>query len=191
MRTMVALVFCGMCMLITGKINGQETSHFLTPAGFCLPLLEKGEYLLSVNGCYHHQKSITEFDDTLAPDNQYLYTFKYITCSGIYAFSNRFLLQASLQFAPSQDLVRDDYWNRYPVDDIQLITTTQHLTNRISPAITLAYRPKANLEIHGIYNFSSSKEERRYVPKQAYIGSPVNKETYHYVMVGLTYHGKL
>jgi hypothetical protein len=191
MRVITAFVFCSLCLFTAGIGHGQETSHYLTPSGFYLPLLEKGEYVLSLNGYYYHQKSVTDYDDSLTPDGKYLYTYKYITFSGIYAFSNKLLLGTSLQFAPSQDLSTTDYWTYFSYDDIQLTTSTYHLSGRVSPNVTLVYRPATNIEIHAGYDFSYSKEERRYDPKPANTGMPVEKNTDHYVTVGLTYHGRL
>jgi hypothetical protein len=121
-------------------IAGLEFSNFFTPYGFRTPLLKQGQYALSVGS--HYQRTESEEDYPSSRRESQVRSIDktyYFYLNGVYAVTNKLILEGSLSFYPGQTRLtqRDPWFDPYE-EVMGEIETKQRSDFAVSPALEIS-----------------------------------------------------
>jgi hypothetical protein len=193
MRVFISFIFIFFVIFFCGPTSAQELSHYYTPSGFSMPMLESGEYAVSLGGSYYRGQSKTSalnpfYGNWDSDSRNYNVSF-----SGIIAISRQFLIRGELSYYPHQTTsdYRGHYVYVFPFDTS--VNDYQHIDKQrasFQPQISLAYRPLLNLEISCTARYSTVITDLINLP--ADISDPVRvKGERQIFFFNVTYLGKL
>lgn len=135
----------------TGKPAKPSDSwllNFLRPYGFRAPVLSRGQYVVNLQCLYQRTESTEE--EVLGPAREKsIWRRYYFSLNGLYAVTERLLLQSSLDIYPAQ--TRETY------DRVKVGTYVNYDEMRsdftVFPGLVASLRPKVNMELYGVSLF--------------------------------------
>jgi hypothetical protein len=182
------LLLLSVCL--SASVTAQEMSHLYGVYGFQLPLLEKGEYVLSASFNGRYGKATTHYlytagSPALEWDGIYEYSQEYARLSGVLAITDNLLAEVSMVLYPSQE-------TRVTTSGMPESRSEERGTEStaLSPTFMLVFRPKANIECFGRFYTENLKTTYEQTPTSDWT-APYDKSTYSSFSVGVSYFGKL
>lgn len=171
----------------------QELSHYYTPSGFSFPMLESGEYSLTLHGYSDKYKSGSSAENPDDYNYEYEKTDNEVSLRGTLAISGRFFLGADLYFFPETTAKsKNRYIFVYPYDTVNYIRNESRTDKAyLAPQLSLGYRPSPNLEISIYAAFYSSKSGYIYSPDSESSAAARSHLKSQKLQFNLTYLGKL
>jgi hypothetical protein len=146
----IVFMTLALAMLMPSLSFAQDYSRY-TPYGLRFPLLQKGEYNLSVSGSYY--ESEYESGDVTSGYSYKSNSFdNYMYLSAAYALSSQFIVSGSFSYYPSR--ITSNYLSVSPGPTY----TSSHgvRDGYVYPNISLAYKPTAMMELFTSFYSSSS-----------------------------------
>ena len=193
MRVFISFIFILFAILFCGPTSAQELSHYYTPSGFSMPMLESGEYAVTLGSSYYRGQTNTSALNPIYSNRDTDYKYYYVSLSGIIAISGQFLIRGELSYYPR--LTADEFKSHsvhiYPFDTI--VYDYQQLQKQrayLQPQLSLAYRPLPNLEIFCTARYSSSITDIMSLPSDISDDAKSKRETQAFSF-NVTYLGKL
>jgi len=145
-----------LAMLMPLLSFAQDNSRY-TPYGLRFPLLEKGEYNLSLQGSYYDSEY--ESGDVTSGSSYKSNSFdNYMYLSANYALSSQFIVSGSFSYYPSR--TTSNYLSVSPGP-----TYTSSHSERdgyIAPSVSLVYKPTRMMEVFTSFYSSSTNYKSVY-----------------------------
>jgi hypothetical protein len=143
----------------SSPMAGLEFSDFFTPYGFRTPLLKQGQYALSFGSHYQRTESEEDYPSgTLEFDVRSIDRTYYFSLDGVYAVSNKLILEGNLSLYPGQTrFTQWDPWFGPYEEGMGEIETKQRSDFAVSPGLEISLRPLENAEFYGSFYFNKEK----------------------------------
>jgi hypothetical protein len=160
----------------TGSSNSRLFS-FLRPYGFRAPVLSQGQYALNLNSLYVRTESFYDYFDL--PDwEKSIWRRYYFSLNGLYAVTERLLLQSSLDIYPPQ--TRETY-DRVGVGS-RLDYDEMCSDFAVFPGLVVSLRPKISMEFYGVFLFTGENLHKK---RESGLQSELSQD-YYYFDLGYT-----
>lgn len=190
------IVFLTLAGLIAaGPAAADDFAHYYTPSGFRLPVMNRGEYILSSDLYHYKVTSSTDDLDTLPRGSRYYHKETQIRLWGAIALTDQFLICADLTYFPPQKGATNEDWVYYTF----YLPDSLHFRHQridadidgyFSPAVILAYRPQTNLEFHFCFEISTRETDYSGWPVESWMPKK-SVQDQKWIQFGITYQGKL
>ncbi len=191
MRRFTMAVIAAATVLLFVPIAAQDQPHYFTPYGFRLPVLAKGEYILSAYGGYFKTSTESKNFDESVDAAEYDITDYYFSFRSALALTDKLLFQSKFVYYPKRDL----RYYKYPVygggDSLYYRSSTGTARGELNPSATLVFRPITTLEFFFDVSLSSRTIINEYDPSVEDRAEKQSKRTSRTFSFGLTYLGKL
>ncbi|MCX6828153.1 MAG: hypothetical protein NT002_02570 [candidate division Zixibacteria bacterium] len=194
MRILISVISVFFVISFCGPTSAQELSHYYTPNGFSMPMLEGGEYSISLRGYYDRGLGNSSAENPFYGNYDQDSRNYYLSVGGTIAVNRQFLIRGELSYYPRQ--TAGDYKYHYafifPFDTS--ISDYQRLVKQkisLQPQLLLAYRPLQNLEISIGARYSSVTSDIMNLPTVDLSDDVRSKWEMQTFYFNVTYLGKL
>jgi hypothetical protein len=168
-------------VLLAPSLSFSQDYSRYTPYGLRFPLLDKGEYNLSVSGSYYESEYKSE-DISTGSFSRSNYFDNYMYLSAAYALSRQFIISGSFSYYPSR--TTSNYMS-VTMPGSTYYTSHGERDGYFAPYLTLAYKPTNMMEVFATFNTSSSDSKSIY-PTYTYEATSKSKG----FSLGLNYIGQ-
>jgi hypothetical protein len=194
MRGSIRVIFIIFVFFFCGAASAQELSHYYTPSGFSMPMLESGEYTISLRGYYDRVLGNSSAENPFYGNYDQNSKDYYLSIGGTIAVNRQFLIRGELSYYPRQTAGDYKYHYAYIFPFDTSISDYQRLVKQktsLQPQLLLAYRPLQNLEISIGARYSSVTSEIINLPTADLSDDVRSKWEMQTFYFNVTYLGKL
>jgi len=186
------MVLFAVCIAV-GNAGAQDLSHYLTPYGFRLPQLERGEYVLSATGNFYASdyKSIRQEAADYGWEDEYRQYV--VNFSATCALTDQLLVQGGIGVSPSYRSDRTKNWGHYSLEPDSIVRETieGNLKASVQPSLTIVFRPQPTLEIFVSGELMTRNVDVTYDRVTDPWDDKRQEQDSKYLYFGITYLGKL
>jgi len=162
MRPFYLVMVLALVCITAPNASGEDFSRFYRVYGYQLPMMERGDYVLSLT--YDHQNSFREYlwstdDEPSTVD----YRDRTFHLNAAVAMTDKILIETRIGFQPEQTVtkyvnIRPEY---SPEHGTTLVSEPVKITqaSEILPSATLIYRPGGRFELYGSISYVSIDSE--------------------------------
>ncbi len=194
MRLFISFIFIIFVILFCGMTSAQELSHYYTPSGFSMPMLESGEYSISLAGDYYRSLGNNSAENPFYGNYDYDSRDYHLSLGGILALNRQFLIRGELSYYPRQTTGDNKFHYAFIFPFDTSTTDYQRLVKQktsLQPQLLLAYRPSQILEISIGARYSSVTSDIINLPTTDLSEDVRSKWEVQTFFFNVTYLGKL